>query len=295
MQTLAQIREMLAVRGLAPRKALGQNFLIDKNLLGKLVAAADLPAEGAGAAAGAGPAVLEVGPGTGTLTEALLERGARVVACELDEGLADLLTERLPREIAAHAWPGTFQLVRGDALAGPREVNPRVVGALGAGAFKLVANLPYGAATPLILTLLIRHPACTAMAVTIQREVADRLLAGPGSKAYGTLGIVAQAMAEVERVAVLPRECFWPRPDVTSAMVRLRRRARALARDPGALAALCTRLFSKRRKQLGAILGPGAALPPGVGATQRPEELTVEQLVALADEGGRQASVRAVR
>lgn len=273
MQTLAQIKQILEARGLSPRKALGQNFLIDQNLIRKLVDAAGVVP---------GDRVLEVGPGTGALTEALLERGAHVTAAELDRGLAQHLREHIPEAIAQNGWSGRFTLVEGDCLASPREVAPAIFSALGAGPFKLVANLPYGAATPLMLALLIGHPDGALMAVTIQREVADRLLALPGTKDYGTLGIIAQALATIERVASLPPECFWPRPDVTSAMVLLRRRSQPLTDTPAGLAELCQRLFSKRRKQLGAIIGRSSPLPPGVRYEQRPEELEVPQLVDLA-------------
>jgi 16S rRNA (adenine1518-N6/adenine1519-N6)-dimethyltransferase len=146
-----------------------------------------------------------------------------------------------------------------------------------------VANLPYGAATPLMLNLLIDFPACARQGVTIQREVAQRLAAQPGSKDYGTLSVVAQAMATVEIIAKLPPECFWPRPEITSAMVLLTRREQPATAHPARLALLCQRLFSQRRKQLGGVLGRETALPPGVQPTQRAEELSVEQLVWLAE------------
>jgi 16S rRNA (adenine1518-N6/adenine1519-N6)-dimethyltransferase len=158
--------------------------------------------------------------------------------------------------------PG-FTLVEGDCLASKRSLNPELAAALGSEPFGLVANLPYGAATPLILALLIEFPPCGSMFVTIQREVADRLLAGPGTKEYGPISIVAQALCNVDRIATLPPECFWPRPDVTSAMVSLTRRSDPLTRDAASLAAFCQNVFMKRRKQLGAILGRKVAWPEG--------------------------------
>lgn len=267
-QTLAQIKALLDERGLRPRHALGQNFLIDQNLVRKLVDASGV---------GAGDVVLEVGPGTGTLTEELLGRGCEVVACELDRGLAAMLRERL-----GPLHPGRFTLVEGDCLAGKRELNPDVAAALAGRPFRLVANLPYGAATPLMLVLLTSHPACAGMFVTVQREVADRLLAGPGGKEYGTLGVVAQAAAEVGRVATLPPECFWPRPEVTSAMVSVVRKREPMTDDLGGLAEFCQRVFGSRRKQLGSVLGRETAWPEGVRPEMRVEQLTPAQIVALS-------------
>lgn len=276
MQTLAQIRAILESRGLAPRHALGQNFLIDKNLLARLVDAAGLSAGGL---------ALEVGPGTGTLTEALLGRGVDVVAGELDEGLAAALAERVPTLGLA----GRFTLVVGDALAPGRRLSMALAAALGDRPFRLVANLPYAVATPIMLTLLTHHPRCDRLVVTIQREVADRLLAKPSTKDYGTLGIVAQAAAKVTLLAKLPPECFWPRPEVQSAMVMLERREAPICPDLPGLSRLCQRLFSQRRKQLGSTLGAGFAFPDGIAPTLRPEALCVEQwarLLAAAPTGG---------
>lgn len=270
MQTLSDIRVLLESRGLAPKKSLGQNFLIDHNLIRKLVDASGV---------GAGDLVLEVGPGTGTLTEELLARGCEVVACELDVGLASMNRERL----GGHAEYGArFTLIEGDCLDGKRALNAEAARALGGRGFSLVANLPYGAATPLMLTLLVGHPECRGMWVTIQKEVAERLLAGPGSKAYGQIGVVAQALGEVRHVATLPRECFWPRPDVTSAMIGITRRETPLASDAKGLAEFAQRAFAQRRKQLGGVLGRDAKWPEGIDPNSRAEQLTVLQIVELS-------------
>lgn len=266
MQTLAQIRELLETHGLSPRKSLGQNFLIDQNLIRRLVDASGVSR---------GDVVLEVGPGTGALTDELLARGCIIVACELDRGLATLLRER-------HRTSEAFTLVEGDCLASKRSINPDVTGALADRPFQLVANLPYGVATPLILALLTGFPACGSIFVTIQREVADRLTARHGTKEYGPISIVAQALCRVERIATLPPECFWPRPDVTSAMVSLIRRPDPLTRDPVHLAAFCQKAFMSRRKQLGRVLGRDTVWPDGITPQNRIEELPVDRVVALA-------------
>jgi len=270
VQTLSQIKAMLEQRGLSPRRSLGQNFLIDQNLIRKMVDASGV---------GPGSLVLEVGPGTGTLSEELLGRGARVVACELDRGLARLLRDELGGR------PG-FTLIEGDCMETKHTLSARLLAALGDEPFTLVANLPYGVATPLMMTLLTDHPRCGSMFVTIQREVAQRLLAGPGSRAYGTVSVLCGALAGVERMATLGPECFWPRPEVSSAMVAIRRVPRALVDDVGALRAVCNEAFSRRRKQIGPMIrswgiGP-ERIPPGIDPGARIEALSVEQIVALA-------------
>jgi len=264
-QSLAEIKSLLESRGLAPQKRFGQNFLIDQNLVRKL-------ADESGLAPG--EVVLEVGPGTGTLTEELLGRGCEVVACELDRGLAALLRERLgdrPR----------FTLIEGDCLESKRRVSAQIVRAIAGRPFVLVANLPYGAATPLMLALLTEHPCCRGMYVTIQREVGERLGARPGSDAYGAISVVAQTLATVRTIARLPPECFWPRPDVTSVMLAVERREGHGIDDPAAFAEFCQRAFEKRRKQLGSVLGRDFPWPEGIEPTQRAEQLRPEQIVAL--------------
>lgn len=280
MHTLTELRSMLEAHGLSPRKALGQNFLIDANLARKLIDASGV---------GAGDLVLEIGPGAGGLTEGLLDRGCRVVACELDIGLGALLEERFAGALRERR----LTLIKGDCLDGKRAIHAGALASLGGAPFRVVANLPYNAASPLMATLATRHhpgagddgaARCLGQFVTIQKEVADRLLAKPGTKAFGGLTVIVQAMAEVERIATLPPECFWPRPSVTSAMIAIRPRAAPLAPDWRELEALCRVVFSARRKTLGATLGRDSLgeWPEGVGPDTRGEALAPERLAALA-------------
>lgn len=277
MQTLATIKQLLAERGLRPKHRFGQNFLHDLNLMRKLIEAAGVRP---------GELVLEVGPGTGSLTEALLEAGAEVVACELDRDLAALLRERLGDKIT---------LIEGDALERGRALNPQIVEALQRRAggssrrFKLVANLPYQVASSLITTLLIDHPTCIGQFVTVQLEVAERLLANSGSgKDYGPLTIITQAFAHVELIAKAPAACFWPAPKVESALVAVTPRpADALnIEDRRAFAEFVVTTFMKRRKQLGTIFGRNRDVWPALAVNSitpdlRPEALSVAQMSTL--------------
>ena len=178
MQDIATIRSLLDSRGLRPKHRFGQNFLHDPGAMRTILQAAGVHP---------GETILEVGPGTGTLTETLLEAGARVVACELDRDMAAIVRDRLGARIT---------LVEGDCLQDKHTLNPVLLQALG-GPFRMVANLPYAAATPLIASLLENHPECGGMVVTIQREVADRLTARPDTSEIGPLTITAQLLATV--------------------------------------------------------------------------------------------------
>lgn len=272
-QTISQIRALLAAAGCAPQKRFGQNFLIDLNLMRKLVLAAEVsPAD----------VVLEVGPGTGSLTELLLASGAQVVAVEIDHGLQRILTLRFANE-------ARFQLIGGDALESKHALNPQIAEALGqrrpaaGGSVKLVANLPYQIATPIILELLIAHPSVTVLACTVQKEVGLKLVAPAGSEGYGPLAIVIDPLATVERVAVVPPSAFWPAPDVDSLMLRIVRRPAGPLEitDPRGFSQFVGRAFQQRRKtmrnfarQLGVAQPDEWLAALGFSATKRPENLT---------------------
>lgn len=283
-QTLSEIKSLLATHGLHPRHRLGQNFLHDANQMARIIDAAALKD---------GDLVLEVGPGTGALSERLLDAGARLAMVEIDGGLEPILRQRV-----LERRPDRARLLIADVLAGKHDINPAVRQLLdevreratpdparrssSPVAFKLIANLPYNVASPLLANLVLDHPEMMLAVVMIQREVADRLAAEPGGKDYGPLGILVQAACHVEQIAVLTPGCFWPAPKVDSAVVRLRRRMEPLAPDLKALSHLLHTLFSKRRKQIGSILGRNNVLPAAIDPTARPEQLTIEQFVALA-------------
>lgn len=240
--SIAQVRQLLAAAGLSPQHRFGQNFLIDLNLMGKLVAAAELSP---------GDVVLEVGPGTGSLTEVLIESAGYVISCEIDRGLAALNRERLSER-------ANFTLVEGDALATKHTLNPEILSVLNehapaaGGCVKLVANLPYQIATPLLMNLLHVTPRFERLVCTIQKEVAERLLAAAGTEAYGPLSVTMQTLAKVEWIAKLPPKAFWPRPQVDSAMVKITplKTAEIPVEDPAAFVDFVQQSFSQRRKMM---------------------------------------------
>jgi 16S rRNA (adenine1518-N6/adenine1519-N6)-dimethyltransferase len=268
---LPPLREVIAAHGLSARKALGQNFLMDLNLTSKIARrAGDL----------AGSDILEIGPGPGGLTRALLMEGARhVVAIERDQRCLAALAE-----IAA-AWPGRLTVLPGDALAiDPRpHLAPPV---------RVVANLPYNVGTELLVRWLTPAewpPFWTSLTLMFQKEVAERIVAAPGSKAYGRLSILAQWRAEARIAFEIPPRAFTPPPKVTSAVVHLERLERPhFPADAGTLSAVVALAFGQRRKMLRASLRPlggdveALLTAAGIAPTDRAEQVSLEAFCRLA-------------
>jgi len=291
MQSLREIRRILSRYELHVVRRWGQNFLIDLNLMGKLLELADL---------GGDETVLEVGAGTGSLTEELLERAKRVVAVEIDRGLIRVLRDRLGQR-------DDLALVAGDVLAAKHALAPEVLGALGPRAV-LVANLPYNVATPLVAECLIsswRHARTDASAgacrfdrlsFTAQREVAERLSAVVGERQYCPLSVLVALLGRLKLGPVVPASAFWPRPKVAGRIVRI-------DLDPAAdrlkgishLRKVLSLAFGQRRKQIGSIIrrkDPSIAADvflrglesAMIDPTLRPGEVTLQQYLRLANE-----------
>jgi 16S rRNA (adenine1518-N6/adenine1519-N6)-dimethyltransferase len=265
---LPPLRDVIARYGLGAKRALGQNFLLDLNLTGRIARAAGKLDAGT---------VIEIGPGPGGLTRALLANGAaKVIAVERDSRCLPALAE-----IAA-AYPGRLEVIEGDAL----QVD---VAGLGAAPRRIVANLPYNVATPLLLRWLEQAESFASLTLMFQKEVADRLIAQPRTKDYGRLSIVTQWHCEVKRMFDIPPRAFVPPPKVTSSVVLLTPRAQpAFPADPRDLEAIAEAGFGQRRKMLRQSL---KKLPVETGnliaradvpETARAEELSLEQFCALA-------------
>jgi 16S rRNA (adenine1518-N6/adenine1519-N6)-dimethyltransferase len=246
-QTQSYLRNLFAQRGISPRHRLGQNFLIDLNIH-------ELIADTAGV--NSNDVVLEVGPGAGALSSLMATRGATVVAVELDSELARLTQE------AVASLP-TVQVLCTDTLANKNTVNPLVVDSLKGllctvpgKIFKLVANLPYNVATPIITNLLVHQDLCPAlMVVTIQRELAERMIAHPSTPYYGSLSVLLQSLSEVSIVRTLPPSVFWPRPKVESAVVWIRPDpARRATTNIPWFHDIVRKIFLHRRKNLRRVL-----------------------------------------
>ena len=259
------------------QKKYGQNFLIDQSVLHRIVEAAGIEGD---------DCVLEIGPGLGTMTRCLAERAGRVAAVEIDRNLIPVLKETL-------AGYDNITLINDDILK--VDLNGIVAELNGGRPVKVVANLPYYITTPIIMKLLESHVPLQSITVMVQKEVADRMQAGPGTKDYGALSLAVQYYAKPEIVANVPPNCFIPRPSVGSAVIRLTRYEKppVQVRDETGLFTLIRAAFNQRRKTLTNALynAQGLHIPKertaqalerlGLPSSVRGEALTLEQFAAL--------------
>lgn len=285
-QTLSYLRNLFAERGIRPKNKLGQNFLIDLNLLDLLLRSAELTHD---------DLALEVGSGTGSLTVRLVEQAGAVVSVELDPAFAALTDEEVKQR-------DRLALLHADILKNKNELNPEVRRTIdnlaqrcGTRNIKLVSNLPYAVAVPVLTNILLSDWNVERMVATVQWEIAERLLAVPSTKGYGALAVLVQSLADVELVRRLSPKVFWPRPQVDSAIVCIRPRAdkRQHVGDPLRFRAFLRDLYVHRRKNLRGAL---VALPQrdlsksdvdarlvelGIDGTTRAEALDLEQHLRL--------------
>ncbi|MFD2236071.1 16S rRNA (adenine(1518)-N(6)/adenine(1519)-N(6))-dimethyltransferase RsmA [Aureimonas populi] len=269
LDTLPPLREVLAQHGLDPKKALGQNFLLDLNLTGKIARQA-LPLEG--------ETVVEIGPGPGGLTRALLAHGAsRVVAVEKDPRCLSALAD-----ISAH-YPGRLEVVEADAL----KVD---LAALAGGPFKVVANLPYNVGTQILLDLVAAPswpPLWSELVLMFQKEVAQRIVALENDPHFGRLGVLCGWRTEAHILFDVPPAAFTPPPKVTSSVVRLVPRPAPLPAELATLEKVTAAAFGQRRKMLRQSLKSlgGEALlgRAGIDPQRRAETLSVPEFVSLAN------------
>ena len=269
---LPPLREVIRRHELSARKSLGQNFLLDLNLTGRIARAAGPLA---------GVTVLEIGPGPGGLTRALLAEGANVIAVERDERAIAALAE-----IAEH-YPDRLRVIGGDALT--FDIAPY----LGKGPVRVVANLPYNIATALLISWLTAEPWppwYDRLTLMFQREVAERIVAKPGSKSYGRLSVLVGWRTEAKILFDIAPSAFVPPPKVTSSLVQLVPRAAPLACDRRALERVTEAAFGQRRKMLRQSLKQLGVAPipllerAGLDPTARAEDIAVDGFVALARE-----------
>ncbi|WP_234353871.1 16S rRNA (adenine(1518)-N(6)/adenine(1519)-N(6))-dimethyltransferase RsmA [Gordonia iterans] len=278
-----EIRGLAAELGVRPTKQLGQNFVHDANTVRRIVATS-----------GVGPedVVLEVGPGLGSLTLALLETAGRVVAVEIDPVLA----ARLPQTVAEFA-PGTqFDVVTADAMSVLPDDLPATPTAL-------VANLPYNVAVPVLLHLMAHFPTLRTALVMVQAEVADRLAAGPGSRTYGVPSVKARYFGDVKRAGAIGRNVFWPEPKIESGLVRIDR-TDPYGTDEDRRRTVFTVIdaaFSQRRKTMRSALASWAGGPvraeellraAGIDPGIRGERLDIGDYVRLAEAVGEEGAGR---
>jgi 16S rRNA (adenine1518-N6/adenine1519-N6)-dimethyltransferase len=287
MQTKNQIQQLLDEAGVRPNKRFGQNFLVDGNLMRLLVESAGLTKD---------DVVLEVGCGTGSLTEELTEKAGAVIAVEIDSVLAGIAGKRL-------SCFDNVQIINRDVLADKHTIDADVIEIIEntrrrfGGKFLLVSNLPYSAATPLMLNLVCGQPATDAMYVTVQKEVAERMTAEAGSKNYGILSVILSCFGDLKVIRKLPPAVFWPSPKVESAMISFIRSSQKAERVTYAdtLVSVVNLFMQHRRKMVSGIVkyavGSLAGIDnwqelfdkSGIEPQSRPEQISAEQFLELAN------------
>ena len=287
MQTKRQIQQLLSSAGIRPNGRLGQHFLIDLNLMRLLVDSANIQKN---------DVVLEVGCGTGSLTQALVEKAGKIIAVEFDRNLFEIAKARL-------AKTENIELINSDVLESKHKISGTVTEALAiareqwSGRLLLISNLPYNVASSLMVNLVTGSTIADGMVVTVQKEVAERMTAGPGSDHYGTLSIFLGATGVVETIRILKPAVFWPRPQVDSAIVRFVRKPAQAGRIANmSLFSEIVHLFiGHRRKTLLACskLARGELEKVAdwykifdqlrIAPTKRPEQLSADDYVAIAN------------
>ena len=287
MQTKQQIQQLLASAGVSPNKRLGQNFLIDLNLMRLLIDSADITAD---------DIVLEVGCGTGSLTEALAEKASKVITVEFDESLAEIAKKQL-------AQKQNVQLINVDILESKSIINHTVADALHFARkndlcrLLLVANLPYNVASSLMLNLVTGPLIADAMYGTVQKEVAARMTAVPAGKHYGSLSILLSATGSVKTIRTLKPTVFWPQPQVDSAMISFTRNADKIGRigDMELFSETIHLFIGHRRKMLKACTKlaqgrlakirswPQIFQQCAIDPQLRPDQLSPEHYIAIAN------------
>ena len=268
--TRTQVKDLLQKYDINPRKSLGQNFVVEPNTIRQIIELASIEAD---------DFVIEVGPGIGSLTSSLLEVAGHVTAIEVDDALVRVLTDLLRPE------DNRFRLVNADVMN--LDVNELL--AARNESWNLVANLPYNISVPLICDFLERVPVITKMTVMVQREVAERLVAKTGEKAFGLPSLKIQYFAEAKKIADVPPSVFLPKPKVDSSLVQIERREKYVtSANYDVLFELAKRSFSQRRKMLRRSLKETFDLndfeSAGIDPTQRAEDITLEEWAALTNQ-----------
>ena len=268
--TRTQVKDLLQKYGISPRKSLGQNFVVEPNTIRQIIELASIKPD---------DFIIEVGPGIGSLTSSLLEVAGHVTAIEVDDALVRALTDLLQPE------DNKFRLINADVMN--LDVNELL--ATRNESWNLVANLPYNISVPVICDFLERVPVITKMTVMVQREVAERLVAKTGEKAFGLPSLKIQYFAEVKKIADVPPSVFLPRPKVDSSLLQIERREKyATDANCEVLFELAKRSFSQRRKMLRRSLKETFDLndfeSAGIDPTRRAEDITLEEWGALTNQ-----------